>query len=78
MTTDSVQDRRNYVRAVKSTAFHQAGLACAREMLILSSCKRGLHLVKPVLPDRQEQARLVHMWAGSRVRNPAVRGLPHC
>ena len=38
MTTDSVQDRRNYVRAVESTAFYQAGLACARETLILSSC----------------------------------------
>ena len=40
MTTHSIQDRRNYGRVVKSTAFHQAGLACAREMLILSGCNK--------------------------------------
>lgn len=34
MTTDSVQGRR----AIASTAFHQAGLACTREMFLLSSC----------------------------------------
>ena len=38
MTADRVQDRRHYVQAVQSTAFHQAGLAYAREMLRLSSC----------------------------------------